>query len=104
MFKKEQKCLSPLTSLGQIESILERGVRQELGVDSNAKTESHKRKVPMLMRGNRTDRFGRSNHSFRGPGRKGFRSPGNECCKYWNAALEGSDVGGLGDLGPRDCS
>lgn len=70
-------------------------------MDSHGKTEnvSHKRKVPILRWGNITDRFGRSHHSFQGLGIKGFGSPGNEWCKYWKAALEGGDAGGLGDLG-----
>lgn len=70
-------------------------------MDSIGKTEnvSHKRKVPILMWGNITDRFGRLNHSCQGPGGKGFGSPGNEWCKYWKTVLEGGDVGGLGDLG-----
>lgn len=56
-------------------------------------------KFPSSRGGNLTDRFGTPNRSFQGLGIKGFGSPGNEWCKYWKAALEGGDAGGLGDLG-----
>lgn len=42
--------------------------------------------------GNTTDRFGGSQHSSLGPGRKVFGSPGNEGWKNWKAVLEGGDV------------